>query len=110
MSKKYTLDTPLDPEGMDGYAQDEPITRFGLLVPILNFDPFDYYFEGIRYNILCHEDETRVAVDMNNTLGKKGAYKFDTFEEAINAHIIVTDPDKVLGDLFMDYNDSYKEK
>lgn len=85
---------------MDNFESDEPITSFGLLVPGLNYSQFDYYFEGVRYYIICYNNETRVAVDCNNIMGKEKVYTFDTFEEAINAHIIITDPNKVVGDMF----------
>lgn len=109
MNKKYTLDTPLDPEAMEYYEVDEPVTSMRIAGKVFNPIPFEEYFEGVRYQIGTYASHSEILVDMDNKYGNQKGYGFKTFEELLNAHLVVTNPDLVVGDIIMYYNDMHKK-
>ena len=102
---KYTLDTPLNPEAFFSFEINNPIVNFRELEDAVGAQQYETTFEGVDYLIFTTPNDSRVVVDLDNSHGKYAFYKFKTFEEAINAHLILTNPDMVIGDLIMINND-----
>lgn len=110
MEKKYTLDTKLNEKDLVCWEVDEPITSMRILKTALRTNVYRAPFEDVVYLIAVEDDYTEVLVDINCKYGEQKGYYFDDFEEALNAHLVVTNPDLVVGDIIMYYNDSYEEK
>ena len=105
MVKKYTLDTPLNPDAFFSFEIDNPIVNFRELGEAVGAQQYETTYDDYDYLIFRTSTDSRVVVDLDNSHGKYAFYKFKTFEEAINAHLILTNPDMVVGDLIMINND-----
>lgn len=103
MDKKYALDTKLNANDFDSWEVDEPITSMRILKTALRTNVFDEIYDGVEYLIGVEDGYTEVLVDIKNKYGKQKGYYFDDFEEAINAHLVINHPEKVVGDILIEH-------
>lgn len=100
--KKYTLDTKLNKKDFESWEVREPITDMDKLKTALRTHVFNAEYFGVEYLVGVEDGYTEVLVDIKNKYAKQKCYTFDTFEEALNAHLIVNHPKKVVGDMIVE--------